>query len=90
VIAGGNEFGSFDCYSFPDTCPRSFPELLEAMAAVPRSDDVVVDLSFYSDYSNHYQARERHRAVVSGRVSIDVAASGGTTTTTTTTTTTLQ
>jgi len=71
VVAGGTDFGSvFDCFSYPDICPHSFPGLIQAMEAVPRADDLLVDLTMSSDYGSHFRAQVRHRAVITGRVDI--------------------
>jgi hypothetical protein len=73
VVAGGSDFGITDCSTYPDSCARAFPELLEVLEATPRADEVVTQMSLSSRPGQHSRATVRHRAVVRGRVTIDLA-----------------
>ena len=73
VVAGGADFAGIDCFSYPESCPKSLPDLTRVLGAAPRKDDVIVELTMFSDMTKHTRATKRNRAVVTGHVDIDVS-----------------
>ncbi len=72
VVAGGNDLYGPDCGEDPAACPRSFAGFLRQLAAMPRNDELVVQLVLYGESRGMSgpEVRRQLAAVVGGAVEI--------------------